>query len=96
MRTFRTRNYTNAEVAALALDIIKAVQRSEDLVLFEILHAAPEKTEAGALILADGSDFNPGEGAGFYQRNADNSAWVRLATLPEATSYARRFLLMGA
>lgn len=44
----------------------------------QILHATPTKTWAGQVIYVDGTDFNPGSGAGVYRRNAANSGWVFL------------------
>ncbi len=41
-----------------------------------ILHAEPAKPREGALILADGTDWNPGSGAGHYERRA--GVWVKL------------------
>lgn len=43
-----------------------------------ILHAAPERLEAGMVIYADGTDYNPGSGAGVYRRSEANDAWVHL------------------
>ncbi len=42
----------------------------------KVLHADLDKPRNGMVILADGSDFNPGSGAGFYGRSA--GAWVFL------------------
>ena len=44
----------------------------------QILHAAPERVFAGMVIYADGSDYNPGAGAGVYRRSEDNTTWVHL------------------
>lgn len=43
------------------------------------LHVAPTKAAAGDLVLADGSDWNPGSGAGPYLRNEANTGWVFVA-----------------
>ncbi len=40
------------------------------------LHEAPDRPENGMIILADGTDWDPGSGAGFYGRSA--GAWVLL------------------
>jgi hypothetical protein len=42
------------------------------------LHAEPARVEAGMEVLADGTDWNPGSGAGRYRRNEANTAWVYL------------------
>jgi hypothetical protein len=40
------------------------------------LHVAPDKPRNGMIILADGTDFNPGSGAGFY--GYSGGAWTFL------------------
>ena len=45
-------------------------------VLLQELHVEPDKPRNGQIILVDGTDFNPGAGAGFYGRSA--GAWVKL------------------
>lgn len=35
-------------------------------VLLDELHVAPSKPRTGMIVLADGGDWNPGSGAGFY------------------------------
>lgn len=47
----------------------------EEIVLVE-LNVAPVKPRDGQIILADGTNFNPGSGAGFYGRRG--GAWVKL------------------
>lgn len=47
-----------------------------DVVKFEILHAVPAKFEEGDVVYADGTDWNPGSGAGLYKRSS--AAWVAL------------------
>ena len=41
-----------------------------------VLHAEPSKPENGDIQYADGTDWNPGSGEGFYGR--ENGAWVKL------------------
>ncbi len=41
-----------------------------------VLHVAPDKPRNGDIILADGTNFDPGTGAGFYGRSA--GVWVKL------------------
>lgn len=45
-------------------------------VQFDELHAEPDKYADGLVVLADGSDWNPGSGAGMYARIS--GAWVKL------------------
>lgn len=40
------------------------------------LHASPSKPIEGMIVKADGTDWNPGGGAGIYARVS--SAWVKL------------------
>lgn len=42
----------------------------------EVLHVAPEKPRDGMIVYADGANWNPGSGAGFYGR--EGGAWVKL------------------
>ena len=45
-------------------------------VLLPVLNVEPDKPRDGMIVLADGVNFNPGSGAGFYGRSA--GAWVFL------------------
>lgn len=45
-------------------------------VRFKVLHAEPERIEDGDAAVADGTDWNPGAGAGAYLRVS--GAWVKL------------------
>ncbi len=47
----------------------------EEILLVE-LNVEPAKPRDGQIILADGTNFNPGSGAGFYGRRG--AAWVKL------------------
>ena len=44
-----------------------------DSIMLEKLNVAPTKTFDGMVVLADGTNWDPGSGAGFYGYNA--SAW---------------------
>lgn len=55
--------------------IAEAFLGVEEVLLVE-LNVAPDKPRDGMIILADGTNFNPGSGAGFYGRSA--GAWVFL------------------
>lgn len=52
--------------------------RAQKSVTFDYLHAEPDKLVGGMMVAADGTDWNPGSGAGMYRRNEANSAWVFL------------------
>lgn len=45
-------------------------------VRFDILHVEPTRRSDGDVVMADGADWNPGAGAGLYQRIG--GAWVKL------------------
>jgi hypothetical protein len=43
---------------------------------FAVLHAEPARYSDGDVVLADGSDWDPGSGGGLYQHFGGN--WVKL------------------
>lgn len=45
-------------------------------VRFDILHSEPSRFVNGDVVMADGTDWNPGAGMGLYQRIG--GAWVKL------------------
>ena len=55
--------------------IARAFSGVENIQLVE-LNVAPDKPRNGMIVLADGTNFNPGSGAGMYGRIA--GAWVKL------------------
>ena len=59
------------------LALQRATTHAEDVIL-TYLHVAPRKVLPGMLVLADGTDWNPGSGEGAYRRNKANSAWIFL------------------
>lgn len=56
--------------------IVKAANRAELFVLLDELHAVPDKLLTGMVALADGTDWNPGAGAGVYAYYG--AAWHKL------------------
>lgn len=48
----------------------------QDIVYLRVLHVAPTKLREGMVIRADGSDWDPGAGAGVYTYLS--SAWSKL------------------
>lgn len=48
----------------------------QDLVKLKELHEPPVKLQTGQIVLADGTDWNPGAGAGFY--GYYGGAWHKL------------------
>lgn len=59
--------------------ISQALSSPNDAVLVNVLYKAPAKTKPGTLVVADGTSWNPGSGAGLYLRNAANNAWLFIA-----------------
>lgn len=55
--------------------VAEASDRAEEVEL-QVLNVEPSKRNAGMLVYADGSNWNPGFGEGVYRRNAANTAWV--------------------
>lgn len=56
----------------------KALNEPQDFDEYRVLHASPTRLRKGMEVLADGSDWNPGQGPGKYVRNEANTAWVFL------------------
>lgn len=54
----------------------EAANRPVSFVEMEELHAEPSRLRNGMVALADGTDWDPGSGAGFY--GYYGSAWVKL------------------
>lgn len=52
------------------LDRISAEYPKPQYFIFDETHAAPSKPKHGMLVFADGTDWNPGSGAGLYQYRA--------------------------
>lgn len=55
---------------------ITAAFAGVESILLPQLDKEPDKPRNGMIILVDGTNFNPGSGAGFYGRSA--GAWVKL------------------
>lgn len=55
---------------------MQAANRPDNFVGLVWLSAEPERPFAGMVVLANGSGFDPGSGAGMYVRNEDNDAWL--------------------
>lgn len=58
------------------VSIQQAAFRPEPFLELQELHEAPAKVRAGMVVLADGTDWDPGSGAGFY--GYYGAAWVKL------------------
>jgi len=64
-------NYTFVELQ----DLVRALNESQPFVFLQILNVAPERPRDGMVVAADGTNWNPGSGAGFYGRIG--GAWVK-------------------
>lgn len=53
---------------------------------FVVLHAAPARFRAGMVVCADGTDWDPGYGAGLYLRNEANDEWIPLIHRPTSAT----------
>ena len=47
-------------------DLSRALSEAQEFAFVQELHVAPERPRDGMVVLADGTDWNPGSGAGFY------------------------------
>lgn len=58
------------------LQELAAAIAGQSVVLLKELNAEPAKPAAGMIVLADGTNWNPGSGAGFY--GYYGGAWTKL------------------
>lgn len=58
------------------LRIKQAMDGAQPFVRLQVTHVAPARVTDGDMYEADGTDWNPGAGAGTYIRRA--GAWVKL------------------
>jgi hypothetical protein len=63
-------------VASELQSVAQASRDSVDVVQFNVLHAEPLRPREGSCCIADGTDWNPGAGAGFYLYIG--AAWTKL------------------
>jgi hypothetical protein len=64
--------YLSRELQALA----QSLAGTQDFLILQTLHVEPAKPREGMVVKADGTDWDPGAGAGFY--GYDTGAWVQL------------------
>jgi hypothetical protein len=53
--------------------VSRAMSEPNDMLLLEMRYVAPAKPRDGMVVLADGVNFNPGSGGGYYGYRA--GAW---------------------
>lgn len=54
-------------------NISRSMSEGNEFLLLEMRYAAPSKPRDGMVVLADGTSWNPGSGAGYYGYRA--GAW---------------------
>lgn len=64
------------ELATAVWDELGKISSSFNLLVLRKEHSPPTKPFEGQVVFADGTDWNPGSGKGFY--GWDGSAWVFL------------------
>lgn len=67
------------QVVQYFMQELEAIERAFDtfdMVKLKELNSVPDKPRAGQIVLADGTNWNPGSGAGFY--GYYGGAWVKL------------------
>lgn len=78
----RSANFDLEDIGAFRQWVIEEFQQLEitiaglEHVLLQVMHVEPAKPRNGMIVLADGTNWNPGSGAGFYGRSA--GSWVKL------------------
>ena len=54
-------------------DISRSLSEPDEFLVLDKLYKAPSKIREGMIVLADGTSWNPGSGAGFYGYR--NGSW---------------------
>jgi hypothetical protein len=57
-------------------DLVRALNEPQAFLQLQVLNVAPAKPRDGMVAVADGTNWNPGGGAGIYARIG--GAWVKL------------------
>ena len=73
---FSPGNIQDAELRRVANQLTEAAGKSEDAIYLRELNVAPAKVREGMIALADGTNWNPGSGAGVYAYYG--GSWVKL------------------
>lgn len=55
---------------------LQEIAEETNFILFPEIHIEPYSPQVGLTVYADGSDWNPGSGAGLYRWSG--SAWVKI------------------
>lgn len=67
------------------MEQLAAALENPDVTQYNVLHVEPEKPREGQVVVADGTDWDPGDGAGQYMYIG--GAWVIQRNGPEPNSY---------
>ena len=72
--SYEARIVPDAETSKELLRIEESLKEPQDFAFLKELHSEPDRPREGMLVEADGSDWDPGYGAGLYRY--DGSNWV--------------------
>lgn len=88
---FRPKPFTAGSLDELSRHVVDELDRVAqagndplDAMQLNVLYVAPKKPRAGMVVLADGTRWNPGSGAGFY--GYTGTAWAFLGPLRSGTA----------
>jgi hypothetical protein len=76
---FEAREINNPEIGEEFRRLEEALNEPVDFAYLQDLHVEPTRPRAGMIAQADGSDWDPGYGAGLYRY--DGSNWLILVSL---------------
>lgn len=66
MARYTPGNVADGELREELMKIAQAMETAHQFIALDTLHAAPLKYREGTICKADGTDWNPGSGAGVY------------------------------
>lgn len=76
MARYTPGNVPDAAISDEFQKVAQALDTPNQMLMLDTLYAAPTKFRTGSIVLADGTTWDPGSGAGVYYYNG--SAWVFL------------------
>jgi metal-dependent HD superfamily phosphatase/phosphodiesterase len=71
----------NDQIATFLYDELQKIKSAFDCAIAKHVdewHAVPERVENGMVVIADGTDWNPGSGRGVYWYDGDAATWKLL------------------
>jgi hypothetical protein len=72
------KEYDPVAMEKVFADLLKAMADGFEYVLLQERNAEPRRMLAYMMVMADGTNWDPGSGRGLYRRNKANTAWVYL------------------